>query len=725
MADSNKTVTLVLQAKNEASAVLKQTQTDVGGLSSIFSGFNIGVALAGASVIAFGKSVYESAQQAYVAQTQLNQVLTSTQGIAGVTAQSANELAQSLMKVTNMDDEAIIGAESMLLTFTKIGKDVFPMATERVLDLATAMNGGMTPSAEQLRGTSIQLGKALNDPINGINALRRVGVSFTEGQREMIEKLVETGKTADAQRIILNELATEFGGSARANIDPMVQMKNALGEVKEVIGAQLLPYVKAFGTTAVEWLNKVVVWIENDAKGFNYLGKTIGGTVQFFKILWDAVVLVMKIFGDFGATMISAGKIAYAFVSDAINNFFKLGDNLKAVFKAIGQAMSGHFDEAKTTLTTMVKGALTNTIASVKEYGDTSRFIGQESSQAWQRLAGDVNKFGKAEGFTIAKAEIKTVGSLAQDLGEMTAKGTKKASDELKKLGDAYEKFKETVQDAGKKIDDALTSTAEKIKEIKSKILDLDTKNAQDQLGVRQDYAKAYVDQEKKVAEATKAVEEQKKTLADKLSEQVEGDSIKSHNAELARIQQELTVKQNLLNQERTAFEQKKTIEIAYHNEVESARKRASLTEFERVIEDLNKKQMAMEAEYQENRKKAEAELKLETEKQKKLKELQAEAKKELERFLLHSQKVTVDSINSEMKYWKQLSDSIASAKAGKFGGGSISTSAIDSRLNSLGSAKAVNITISNNQLLDEKAGVKIGDQIIKSLKMNNSAVAN
>lgn len=75
----------------------------------------------------------------------------------------------------------------MLLTFTNIGGEVFPKATETLLDMATAMSGGMTPGAEALTSQAIQLGKALNDPINGITALTRVGVTFTEGQKNMIE----------------------------------------------------------------------------------------------------------------------------------------------------------------------------------------------------------------------------------------------------------------------------------------------------------------------------------------------------------------------------------------------------------------------------------------------------------------------------------------------------------------------------------------------------------
>ena len=69
-------------------------------------------------------------------------------------------------------------------------------------------------------GSAIQLGKALNDPIKGITALTRVGVTFTEQQKDQITTLVESGKTIDAQKIILGELQKEFGGSAEAQTTP-------------------------------------------------------------------------------------------------------------------------------------------------------------------------------------------------------------------------------------------------------------------------------------------------------------------------------------------------------------------------------------------------------------------------------------------------------------------------------------------------------------------------
>jgi hypothetical protein len=67
-----------------------------------------------------------------------------------------------------------------------------------------------------MKKSAMQLGKALNDPIKGITALTRVGVSFTEGRRRDQGAMVKSGDTMGAQKLILHELNKEFGGSAEA-----------------------------------------------------------------------------------------------------------------------------------------------------------------------------------------------------------------------------------------------------------------------------------------------------------------------------------------------------------------------------------------------------------------------------------------------------------------------------------------------------------------------------
>src|SRR3972149_3394505 len=196
----------------------------------------IGGAIAGA-IYGVAKAADESAR----VQGQMNAVLKSTGGVAGLTAGELNNLAAGLQKVTTFDDEAILGGQNLLLTFTGIGKDVFPAATAAMLDMSTALGQG-------LKGSAVQLGKALHYPVLGVTALRKAGVSFSADQRDMIKRLVETGDKLGAQKIILGELSREFGGSAKAAAETfggqLAQLRNALGDVREDIGAAFLPVLK-------------------------------------------------------------------------------------------------------------------------------------------------------------------------------------------------------------------------------------------------------------------------------------------------------------------------------------------------------------------------------------------------------------------------------------------------------------------------------------------------
>jgi hypothetical protein len=108
----------------------------------------------------------------------------------------------------------------------------------------------MLNMAEKFGGVdqaAIQLGKALNDPIAGVGALRRVGVSLTEEQEDQIKAFMAVNDIASAQKIILNELEVEFGGLARAAGDTtagkMAQLTNAIDDLQETVGGQLIPLI--------------------------------------------------------------------------------------------------------------------------------------------------------------------------------------------------------------------------------------------------------------------------------------------------------------------------------------------------------------------------------------------------------------------------------------------------------------------------------------------------
>jgi hypothetical protein len=78
----------------------------------------------------------------------------------------------------------------------------------------------------------------------GLTALTRSGVAFTEQQKEQIGVLFDTGHAADAQRMILAELNKEFGGQAEAAARAdggWAQFTDRMGEAAELAGNALLP----------------------------------------------------------------------------------------------------------------------------------------------------------------------------------------------------------------------------------------------------------------------------------------------------------------------------------------------------------------------------------------------------------------------------------------------------------------------------------------------------
>jgi hypothetical protein len=216
---------LEIQAREMDAAMVKSSRAATM-LSSAFAGFS---AIAVVGLI--GRETIKQTIDAQNAMAQLGAAVESTGGVAGRTVQQLDALSMQLQRQTTFSDEAVKGAEAMLLTFDKIRGVEFDRATAAVTDLAARMGG-------DLQGAAIQVGKALQDPTTGLSALRRSGVSFSESQIAVIKQLYATGQAAEGQRVILAELEHQFGGSAAAARDTLggalKSLSNAWGDLFEV-----------------------------------------------------------------------------------------------------------------------------------------------------------------------------------------------------------------------------------------------------------------------------------------------------------------------------------------------------------------------------------------------------------------------------------------------------------------------------------------------------------
>ena len=299
----------------------------IGGASAAAAGIGFGI-LAKQTMDAVG--AFEESEA--ISKRTAN-VLQTTGGAANVTATQISNLATQLSKKSGIDDEAIQSGENLLLTFTNVrnevgkGNDVFTQATKLAVDMSAALG-------QDLKSSNIQLGKALNDPIKGITALSRVGVSFTAQQKEQIKTLTESGNRLGAQKVILKELGREFGGAAEASATSGGKLKVALGNVQEAVGKGLAPVFRRASSA-----------LTNFANGMTEGTGTGGRFVSIMRNVGSAIS------GAFAGAVKIGGRVLDGFRQIIDDNRDKLrsigrtiGDLAKSWGRALGQIGSAFKD---------------------------------------------------------------------------------------------------------------------------------------------------------------------------------------------------------------------------------------------------------------------------------------------------------------------------------------------------------------------------------------------
>jgi len=238
----------------------QKTQFGLGtlnkGVSSLGATFAKYGAIAAGVAGVVGGTMVKAAYESQKVMKQTEAIITATGGAAGLTAKEVSNLAETMSMKTGLDDEAIQTSMNLLLTFKQVrnemgeGNDIFNRASMAMLDLGNVF--GSTDAAAKM------LGKALSDPVKGVTALARAGVNFSQQQRQQIKTLVQTGKTLEAQKLILAEVESQVGGTAAASATAFDRMRVAIGNAAEDLGTVLIPYVEKFAQYVIDNVVPVV-----------------------------------------------------------------------------------------------------------------------------------------------------------------------------------------------------------------------------------------------------------------------------------------------------------------------------------------------------------------------------------------------------------------------------------------------------------------------------------
>lgn len=369
---------------------------------------------------------------------QVEAALASTGAVAGKTSEELQKSASALQEITTFGDEDILrGVTAQLLTFTNVAGEQFDKAQLAALNLSTRLGTDLTSQ-------TIQLGKALNDPIKGITALGRAGIQFSDEQKETIKRLAETNQIAKAQDIILKELETQFGGSAEAaaklGSGPIKQLNNQFGDLLE-----------EFGKIISEAIIPFVARLKNVVTAFQSMD---GATKK-------TIVTVAALVATIGPLLFITGKLISVYAG-IVGPIVKMIASLTAQAAASGAAAAATTGAAVTTVAfgTALKATLLVAAPYVAIIGAIAGGIyllykNYQSAEKAGNLLADVQN-ESAKSMAAEKAQTQALIGVINDQTK-SINDKKGALEELKKINPDYFGDLDIERDGIKKINDQYT----------------------------------------------------------------------------------------------------------------------------------------------------------------------------------------------------------------------------------------------------------------------------
>lgn len=195
-------------------------------------------------------------------------VLRATSNAALLTTEQLSKLGKEIQKTTGYTSGQVKEAAILIGSFRNMNDDVMEKTIRLSADMAKVFGGDLASNA-------FALGRALESPAEGMGLLQRHGIRLTAMEKDQIQTLIDFGRTAEAQAIIIERLGEKVGGAAESTNtynDRLTRMQNNAHEAKHAIGEALLPTMEelvniqeSFGIAVKEGFETAI----DSTEGFN------------------------------------------------------------------------------------------------------------------------------------------------------------------------------------------------------------------------------------------------------------------------------------------------------------------------------------------------------------------------------------------------------------------------------------------------------------------------
>lgn len=308
--------------------------------------------------LAMGKALMDGARDAAMAAGQVNAALTSMGDGAGRSFEQLAEHAERLSATSLFDDDEIMTkVTANLLTFGNVAEDAFDRAQQAAVDLSARLG-------QDLQSSTLMIGKALNAPTQGLAALRRVGIQFTEQQEAQIRAMDAAGNSAGAQAIMLGELERQFGGAAAAarEADPMAAAMLDLGRAMGVLEQHFVPVISGFAGLVTQIAN-FLNGLEPAQAQMILIGGAIAAALGPVLIVVGSVVsaigAMLPVFAGLGAVVGAPFLLIAAAVAAVGVAFWVFRDDIIPILQSFAASVVENVGPKLAPLWEALKGAVT------------------------------------------------------------------------------------------------------------------------------------------------------------------------------------------------------------------------------------------------------------------------------------------------------------------------------------------------------------------------------
>lgn len=370
------------------------------------------------------------------AETKLGAVLKATGESAGFTQKQLQDYASELQNITTIGDETYLSSMSIIAAFRNIKGDQFKQATLQAANMSTVLGVGLTEATKKV-------GRALAEPAKAFDMLKESGIVVSEELKQKMKNLTGAGKNVAAQQLILIELEKRFGGAAEAAAGTasgkLIQIGNALGDVKEGIGAIFSEILNLdLGFNLVEQIGNIAASLRKNASVIATIAKNIIISMMVFgKNLYTVFKGIVEVCYNSFLNIVEAGRWAMDVLTAIWND---MPGFWGAVWADVKQTVDDTWDFIATLFTSSFEMWIS---------------IGKSFAENWKSIFTDiweVTKRSLTSVGTFFQECFKNIGKMAASLGSnfwALVTGKKSFSEAV---GGVFKDFKKMAEETAKEV---------------------------------------------------------------------------------------------------------------------------------------------------------------------------------------------------------------------------------------------------------------------------------